>query len=68
MIDGITEAVTHKIKEQEGEQPNNPCIVLLDYWAKLLDTFFIYSQKDIERYEQYGSVTLSYVSLRTVRF
>ena len=21
------------------EQPNNPCIALLDYWAKLLDTF-----------------------------
>ena len=60
--------VTHEIKKQEGEQTNNPCIVLLDYWAKLLDTFFIYNQKDIERFEQYGSITLVYVSLRTVRF
>ena len=41
-----------KQKKQEGEQPNSTYIaLLLDYCAKRLDTFFIYSQKDNERYE-----------------
>ena len=65
MIDGITETVTHEIKKQEIEQPNNQCIVLLDYWAKLLDTLFI--AKKILSAMGSGNITLSYVSLRTVR-
>ena len=39
----LTETVTHEIIKQEGEQPKYQCIVLLDYWAKLLDTFLFWS-------------------------
>ena len=41
------------------------CVVGL--LGKTVRYFFIYSQKDIERYEEYGSITLAYVSLGTVR-
>ena len=45
------------MQKQEGEQPNNPCIVLLDYWAKLLDTFLFIAKKILSAMNN-GSITL----------